>query len=48
MLGMSQNKQNPEGIRVSQQPGGRSSFDFKWRSPEPTTNRNYDVNDPII
>lgn len=43
MLGMSETKNNPEGIRVSQQPGGRSNFTLKWLSPEPIRENRLEV-----
>ena len=43
MFGMTDNKVNPEGIKVSQQPGGRSNFTLKWLSPEPVRQNNLEV-----
>lgn len=40
---MTDNKANPEGIKVSQQPGGRSNFTLKWLSPEPVRQNNLEV-----
>jgi hypothetical protein len=33
MLGMSEQKKPNVGIKVSQSPGGRSSFQFNWKEP---------------